>query len=101
MVDVSRRTFLKLTLSAAAVAATAPHFAIPEAAEMPALGDAENLLASYDGGASFFKLKGKIVARLVGDNVEFDGFIFAPKRGVGGQQLAVQHPESGIWVPVA
>lgn len=103
MVDMSRRTFLKLSLSAAAVATLAPQYVIPdsEAVEAPALGDAQDLLGSYDSGATFFKLKGKIVARLVGDEVEFDGFIFAPKRGIGGQLLRVQHPESGIWLPVS
>ena len=99
MVDINRRQFIKLTLSAAAVAAVAPAFVAPVEAEVPELAKARDLRGSFDGGGSFFKLKGNIVARDLGDKIEFAGWINAPAR-CNGRDLSVQHPESGVWLPV-
>lgn len=102
---MNRREFLKLTLSTAAVAAVAPTFVAPAVAELPALDVARNLRGSYDGGQTFFKLKGEIVARDLGDRIEFEGWINAPVHGhptaqPSERRLVVEHPESGIWLPV-
>ena len=96
--ELNRRQFL-ISVGAATVAAAVPKYVVPDEPAEP-LAKARDLLASYDQGATFFKLKGDIVAREVGDRIEFEGYIFASKYAVDGRPLAVQHPESGFWVQV-
>ena len=100
MVDMTRRQFLA-SMAAAAVVAAAPSYVVPAEVELPEVDPEVDLLGSYDGGATHFKLRGNIKARARGDKVEFIGWLKVPKHGLAGRRLSVQHPETQIWLDIA